>query len=196
MAKIVLMGDSITAYMPYIYKGKVGSEDDEIKYVGIENIGVGSFMNYVWPKLDKEGVDTYYLLIGTNNVSRPDCDYDGKETLEDLVMKIKTFIDMILASKSGTLVVQSIYPTKHSYRISDIKYVNECIKEYCDVVGVEYLDMYSLLATEEDLFDERFTDDGIHPNVAGYELLANEVNKRLNKGIQIQLKRDTNIENE
>ena len=196
MAKIVLMGDSITAYMPYIYKGKVGSEDDEVKYVGIENIGVGSFMNYVWPKMDKEGVDTYYLLIGTNNVSRPDCDYDGKETLEDLVMKIKTFIDMILASKSGTLVVQSIYPTKHSYRINDIKCVNECIKEYCDVVGVEYLDMYSLLATEEDLFDERFTDDGIHPNVAGYELLANEVNKRLNKGIQIQLKRDTNIDNE
>ena len=196
MAKIVLMGDSITAYMPYIYKGKVGSEDDEVKYVGIENIGVGSFMNYVWPKMDKEGVDTYYLLIGTNNVSRPDCDYDGKETLEDLVMKIKTFIDMILASKSGTLVVQSIYPTKHSYRINDIKCVNECIKEYCDVVGVEYLDMYSLLATEEDLFDERFTDDGIHPNVAGYELLANEVNKRLNKGIQIQLKKDTDTNNE
>ena len=113
-----------------------------------------------------------------------------------IAQKIKTFIDMILASKSGTLVVQSIYPTKHSYRINDIKYVNECIKEYCDVVGVEYLDMYSLLATEEDLFDERFTDDGIHPNVAGYELLANEVNKRLNKGIQIQLKRDTDTNNE
>ena len=196
MAKIVLMGDSITAYMPYIYKGKVGSEDDEVKYVGVENIGVGSFMNYVWPKMDKEGVDTYYLLIGTNNISRPDCDYDGRETLEELVMKIKEFIDIILASKTGNLIVQSIYPTKHSYRINDIKYVNSCIKEYCDMVGGEYLDMYSLLATEDDLFDERFTDDGIHPNVAGYELLANEVNKRLNKGIQMKLNMDSKKENE
>lgn len=194
MAKIVLMGDSITEYMPYIYKGKVGSEEDEIKYVGVENIGVGSFMNYVWPRVDKDGVDTYYLLIGTNNISRPDCDYDGKETIEDLIIKIKTFIDMILASKSGTLIVQSIYPTKHSYRINDIKYVNQRIKEYCDVVGVEYLDMYSLLATEDDLFDERFTDDGIHPNALGYELLANEVNKRLNKGIQMSLVKDVKEE--
>lgn len=196
MAKIVLMGDSITAYMPYIYKDKIGSEEDEIKYVGVENIGVGSFMNYVWPKMDKVGVDTYYLLIGTNNISRPDCDYDGKETIEEIIMKIKTFIDMILASKSGTLIVQSIYPAKHSYRINDIKYVNGCIKEYCDIVGVEYLDMYSLLATEEDLFDERFTDDGIHPNVAGYELLAKEINKRLDKGFSMKFINNPKYDNE
>ena len=100
------------------FDGVLKSEDDEVKYVGVENIGVGSFMNYVWPKMDKEGVDTYFLLIGTNNVSRPDCDYDGRENLEELVMKIKEFIDIILASRTGNLIVQSIYPTKHSYRIS------------------------------------------------------------------------------
>lgn len=187
MAKIVLMGDSITEYMPYIYKEKIGTEEDEVKYFGVENIGVGSFTNYVWPHVDKEGVDTYYLLIGTNNISRPDCDYDNKETLEDLVMKIRTLIDMIIASKTGFLIVQSIYPTKHEYRIEDIKYVNKCIKEYCDVVGVEYLDMYSKLATEEDLFDERFTDDGIHPNKDGYAILAEEITKRLDKGMSIKL---------
>ena len=187
MSKIVLMGDSITEYMPYIYKEQIGIEEDEVKYFGVENIGVGSFTNYVWPYVDKEGVDTYYLLIGTNNISRPDCDYDNKETLEDLVMKIRTLIDMILASKTGFLIVQSIYPTKHEYRIDDIKYVNNCIREYCDVVGVEYLDMYSKLATEEDLFDERFTDDGIHPNKDGYALLAEEITKRLNKGMSIKL---------
>lgn len=190
MAKIVLMGDSITEYMPYIYKEKIGTEEDEVKYFGVENIGVGSFTNYVWPHVDKENVDTFFLLIGTNNISRPDCDYDGKETLEDLVMKIRSLIDMVIASRSGSLVVQSIYPTKHSYRVEDIKYVNKCIKEYCDVVGVEYLDMYSKLATEEDLFDERFTDDGIHPNKDGYALLAEEITKRLNKGFTIKLTSD------
>lgn len=187
MSKIVLMGDSITEYMPYIYKEQIGSSEDEVKYFGVENIGVGSFTNYVWPHVDKENVDTYYLLIGTNNISRPDCDYDGKETIEDLVMKIKTLIDMILATKTGFLVVQSIYPTKHAYRVHDIKYVNKCIKEYCDMVGVEYLDMYSQFATEEDLFDERFTDDGIHPNKDGYTLLAEEITKRLNKGFSMKL---------
>ena len=47
--------------------------------------------------------------------------------------------------------------------------------------------MYSKLATEEDLFDERFTDDGIHPNKDGYALLAEEITKRLNKGMSIKL---------
>lgn len=190
MSKVVLMGDSITEYMPYIYKEPIGGPEDEIKYVGVENIGVGSYMNYVWPRFEKEGIDTYYLLIGTNNISRPDCDYDEKETLEDLIGKIKIFIDMIVASNTGELIVQSIYPTKHEYRINDIKYVNNAIKLYCDSIGVEYLDMYSLLANSEDLFDERYTDDGIHPNKEGYALLANEISKRLNKGFTMKLASD------
>lgn len=194
MAKIILMGDSITEYMPYIYKEKIGTEEDEVKYFGVENIGVGSFTNYVWPHVDKENVDTYFLLIGTNNISRPDCDYDGKETLEDLVMKIRSLIDMVIASRSGSLVVQSIYPTKHSYRVEDIKYVNKCIKEYCDAVGVEYLDMYSKFATENDLFDERFTDDGIHPNYDGYALLAQEISKKLDKGMSMTLSSKTIVD--
>lgn len=186
MAKVVLMGDSITEYMPYVYKGKVGEIDDEIEYVGVENIGVGSFTNYVWPHVDKENVDLYFLLIGTNNISRPDCDYDEKETIEDLVNKIKFLIDTIIATSKGRLVVQSIYPTKYELRINEIKYVNDCIKLYCDTIGIEYLDMYSLLVTEADLINSDYSDDGIHPNEAGYAILAQEVNKRLDKGFTIK----------
>lgn len=186
MAKVVLMGDSITEYMPYVYKGKVGEIDDEIEYVGVENIGVGSFTNYVWPHVDKENVDLYFLLIGTNNISRPDCDYDEKETIEDLVNKIKFLIDTIIATSKGRLVVQSIYPTKYEFRINEIKYVNDCIKLYCDTIGIEYLDIYSLLATEADLINSDYSDDGIHPNEAGYAILAQEVSKRLDKGFTIK----------
>lgn len=183
MAKVVLMGDSITEYMPYVYKGQVGASDDEVEYVGVENIGVGSFTNYVWPHVDKENVDLYFLLIGTNNISRPDCDYDDKETIEDLVNKIKLLIDTIIESSKGRLIVQSIYPTKYELRKNEIKYVNNCIKVYCDSIGIEYLDMYSLLATEDDLINSDYSDDGIHPNEAGYSLLVQEINKRLDKGL-------------
>jgi len=180
MSKIVLMGDSITEYMPYIFKGTIGTSSDEIKYFGVENIGVGCYMNYAWPRVDHENVDTYILLIGTNNISRPDCDYDGRETLEDLVDKLKEFIDKIITtSPQSRLIVQSIYPTKYPQRSDKIIYVNSKVEEYCNDKGIDYLGLHSILKDDEGLLNKEYSDDGIHPNKEGYDVVAREINKKL-----------------
>lgn len=189
MSKIILMGDSITEYMPYVFKGTIGNCDDEVKYFGVENIGVGSYMRHIWPRVDHENVDTYILLIGTNNISRPDCDYDDRETLDDLVSKLKAFINQIIDSGSSWLIVQSIYPTKYPSRNNNIRLVNEKISAYCDDVGAEYLDLYSLLKDDNGLFDERYSDDGIHPNEIGYNIVAEEINKKLKINFSKRLSR-------
>lgn len=183
MAKIVLMGDSITEYMPYVFKGTIGTDGDEVKYFGVENMGVGSYMMYAWPKVDHEDVDTYILLIGINNICRPDCDYDGRESIDELINKLKSFINQIVESSNAKLFVQSIYPTNCTERINSIKIVNQHLKAHCGLIGVEYLDLYSLLVNEDELFDERYTNDGIHPNELGYNIIANEINKRLKNGL-------------
>lgn len=175
MAKIVFMGDSITEYIPYIFKGQVGNSDDEIKYYGVENIGVGSYMRYCWPKIQEDNVDYYVLLIGTNNISRPDCDYDNRESLDDLVEKLKEFINLITTNSESKLIVQSIYPTKHESRRKDILFVNKCLKEFCNSINVDYIDIYSLLRTDSDLLNEEYSDDGIHPNNKGYEIILNHI---------------------
>jgi len=180
MSKIVFIGDSITAYMPYVFKGTIGNTGDEIKYFGVENIGVGSFMNYCWPKVDHENVNTYIMLIGTNNISRPDCDYDERESLEELIDKLKEFIVEIIKDDRAKLLVQSIYPTKYPERVDKIKTVNAELKKYCSEIGIEYLDLYSLLIDEKELFDKKYTDDGIHPNEPGYDIIATEINNKLN----------------
>lgn len=181
MSKIIFMGDSITAYMPHKFKGIIGNDADEVKYFGIENIGVGTYMNYVWPKVDHENVTTYILLIGTNNISRPDCDYDERESLEELINKLKEFIGQIVNNGNSKLLVQSIYPTKYPERVNHIKIVNEHLEAYCDELGIAYLDLYSLLIDENELFDIKYSDDGIHPNELGYNIIANEINKKLKK---------------
>lgn len=184
MSKIIFMGDSITEYMPYIFKGKIGhNEDDEVKYYGVENIGVGTYMNYCWPKVDHRNVDTYILLIGINNIARPDCDYDERETLEELVNKLKEFISQIVTSGESQLLVQSIYPTDRIERINSIKTVNAQLEVYCNEIGVEYLDIYSLLVDDKELLDPKYSNDGIHPNEVGYSVIVNEINKHLKKDL-------------
>lgn len=190
MSKLTLIGDSITQYMPYFYKGRVGLNGDEIEYCGVENIGVGSYRNYIWPNVKQKDVDIYILLIGTNNISRPDCDYDNRETLEDLIDKLKEFIGEITTSTSARLIVQSIYPTKYFERNQNIIKVNKQIEIYCKEIGVEYLDLYPLLEDEAGVFSKEYSDDGIHPNSDGYHVIANEINKKLaEKILQKQIKK-------
>ena len=93
MKKIAIMGDSITAYMPYYVDKTIikdGNEpmildksqnSDIIFYTyGVENIGIGTFHKFGWPKINKDEMDGFILLIGINNILKPDCDYDNKET--------------------------------------------------------------------------------------------------------------------
>ena len=35
----------------------------------------------------------------------------------------------------------------------------------------------------EELFDKKYTDDGIHPNELGYNIIAEEINKNLKKDL-------------
>lgn len=179
MSKIVLLGDSIVQYMPYFYKGNLGSNEDEVIYHGIENIGVGTYKNYVWSKMKDKNADIYVLLIGINNILRPDCDYDDRESLEEIIAKLKEFINEITSTTSSRLIVQSIYPTKYLDSNQKVKKVNEQLNIYCKEINVEYLDLYSLLEDESGVFNKEYSDDGIHPNEIGYGVVAKELSKKI-----------------
>ena len=49
-------------------------------------------------------------MVGINNLLRPDCDYDGKESLDDTFEKMKAFIQDIISSGKD-LIVELLYPT-------------------------------------------------------------------------------------
>lgn len=192
MSKIVFLGDSITEYMPYVYKNKVGGEEDVVSYHGVENIGVGCFHQYCWPRVKEQekDADIFVLLIGTNNLSRPDCDYDERETFDDLVIKMKEMINDVLLTGSR-LIVQSVYPTKYLSRDEDIRNLNSQVEGYCNLVGVEYVDTYSLLE-KDGMFNEEYSDDGIHPNKAGYGLIVSHLNKYFVSGKKKLIKSEDN----
>ncbi len=193
MKKVIMIGDSITEYMPYVLvpgsrcsygnvMEKSALPESEYSYVicGVENIGVGNFHKYGWGRMDKDNVFCYVMLLGINNLFRPDCDYDGRETLEDTVEKIKDFAEDVICS-GGRLIIQGLYPTDSDDVNRQVKVVNKSLEEFADSVGCVFLDLYDVLCDENGRMSDVYSRDGIHPNKTGYLVIMSEVEKTLNK---------------
>jgi lysophospholipase L1-like esterase len=53
-----------------------------------------------------------------------------------------------------------------------IREINIWLQSYCKAKGFEYLDYFSALADEKGLLKAELADDGLHPNAAGYKVMA------------------------
>lgn len=176
MKKIILMGDSIIAYIP---KNSIGEKDDEVKNRGIENIGIERYRKYVWPKIEHSGIDAYVLLLGINNILRPDCDYDEEQAIDDVIVKLERFINEILQFSTGKLIVESLLPTKYEDANQSVRYVNGKLAELCGEKNIEFIDLYNSFVDNNGIINNQYSDDGIHLNRLGYEILIRKINERL-----------------
>ena len=59
----------------------------------------------------------------------------------------------------------------------DIKEINKELKKYCKDNKITYIDMYDLLKDDDDNFDSIYTNDGLHPNDEGYEVITKKLKK-------------------
>lgn len=191
MKKVALLGDSITEYMPYVIdkemkrgfnvpmvSDKLPVNDIIFNICGISNIGVGSYHNYCWKDVEKDEIGCFVLLIGINNLLRPDCDYDGKESLDDTFEKLKLFIQDIISSGKGILV-QLLYPTKYINTNSKVVILNEKLRQYCEDNQIDYLDLYNELLGDNGVINPNYTDDGLHPNESCYMFIIDQISKKI-----------------
>lgn len=113
------------------------------------------------------------LLAGTNDIA----ENTGKETLEEIGNNIASMSD--LARANGIRVVLcSVLPASdfHWHKglepAPKIKELNSWLKEYAAKNGFVFVDYYSSVANSEGGFKAALSPDGVHPNKAGYELMA------------------------
>ena len=117
------------------------------------------------------------ILAGTNDIAGN----TGPMRDEDIEADLATMTE--LAKSHGVaVVVGSILPV-HNYtprsqdffaqrparRILD---VNRWLKDYCAKNGIVYLDYFSAMVDAEGLLRKELADDGLHPNDAGYKIMA------------------------
>ena len=180
----VFLGDSITDFY------------DLDKYFGIKKPIVNSGINGnrtedILKNMD-ERVYRYnpsdvIILIGINNFLYEDSSigYVTKE-IKKIVKEIKNY------NPNCNIYIQSIYPTNNKWKnepkkgVPDEKILkekivktNKNIKIYCEKNGYTYINVYDKLKDKNGYLDNKYTNDGLHPNSNGYKKITKILKKSI-----------------
>ena len=116
------------------------------------------------------------ILAGTNDIAGN----TGPMSNEDIEANYASLAE--LARLNGIRVVYSVLPV-HNYtdRSKDffaqrppkrILELNNWLRDYCAKNKIVYLDYFSALVDEPGLLKKDLAEDGLHPNAAGYKIMA------------------------
>jgi acyl-CoA thioesterase I len=117
------------------------------------------------------------ILAGTNDIAGN----TGPMRNEDIEANLASFAE--LARVHGIKVVYASILPVHNYTehakdffaqrpMSRILALNEWLKKYCAEKNIIYLDYFSALVDDKGLLKKDLADDGLHPNAAGYKIMA------------------------
>ncbi|RLD52304.1 MAG: hypothetical protein DRJ05_17540 [Bacteroidetes bacterium] len=163
--QIVFFGDSEIALWP------MGNSFGQLP---IKNRGVsGDFVTKCMNRYSEEVIslnpDVIVLLIGTN-------DLNAGVPPREIIKHIQILIDEG-KNANAEIVVCSLLPVSaevanNGRPVSSIIKINKALSGICHKEELEFVDFYKSLLDEDDFFDKKFSDDGLHPNEQGYIVMS------------------------
>jgi lysophospholipase L1-like esterase len=178
--RVVFFGDSITelwkladffANRPYINRGISGETTSQML------VRFQSDVIKLRPKV-------VVILGGINDLSRN----TGPKTLKTIQGNLASMVT--LARDNGIYVVLASllpvrdYDTANDSRSDQIRRINRWIKKYATEHGVTYLDYYSAMADGKGLLKDELSNDGLHPNSRGYQVMAPLAEKAITSALK------------
>jgi acyl-CoA thioesterase I len=169
--RVVFMGDSITdgwdlaKYFPgkpYVNRGIGGQTTPQM-------------LVRMYPDVIRLHPDAMIILAGTNDIARN----TGPETAEMIEDNFRAMSE--LAEKHGIKVILCLLTPVSDYTEhkqtehrppADILALNEWLRGYAAEIHAGIVDYYTAVVDSQGMFREGYSNDGLHPNAKGYELMA------------------------
>lgn len=169
--RVVFMGNSIT-------QGWIEKTPDFFNNPNYINRGIGGQTTPQMLLRFRQDVLKLYpkvviILAGTNDIAGN----TGPSTLEMIEDNLYSMAELAKAHNIEVVLCSVLpvfdYPWKTGLEPADkIIELNERIKNYANTHGFVYADYFTPMADERNGLKEEYTDDGVHPTVDGYEVMA------------------------
>ena len=170
-ARVVLMGDSITDFWlqgdPALFRGGVADR-------GISGQTSSQMLVRFWPDVIALHPRLVQILAGTNDIAGntgPTTEQDYKNDIMAMVTLARAHhIRVILGSMPPAV---SFWWKPEPYRpAAEIRHLNDWLRRYAHASGLGFIDYYAHLATPAGAFRPELSNDGVHPNAAGYKVMT------------------------
>lgn len=122
------------------------------------------------------------ILAGTNDIAGN----TGPSSLEMIEDNIASMVEISRANNINVVLCSVLpvydYPWKPELNPAEkIVNLNKWIKNYADKNGISYVDYFTSMADERDGLKKEYSKDGVHPNLAGYKVMAPIVDLAISK---------------
>jgi acyl-CoA thioesterase I len=176
--RVIFFGDSITEFWdlatpfpgkPYINRGIAGQTTAQML------IRFRPDVLALQPKV-------VLILAGTNDIAGN----TEPMTIDTITGHYMSMAELARAN-SIQVVFASVLPIHDDGAVKQsefrspakIRALNDWLKQYCTQFQHTYLDYYSVLANDQDMLKAELSDDGVHPNLQGYAVMASLVEEAI-----------------
>lgn len=167
---VVFMGNSIT-------EGWVKIHADFFKNNGFIGRGIsGQTSSEMLVRFQSDVIQLHpkkvVINAGTNDIAQN----NGKINLEHILQNIKSMSELAFMNKIEP-VLTSVLPCDQFWWNTTLKpaqeiiKLNELIRTFAFNHNLVFIDYYKSMVNEVDGMDSKYSDDGVHPNSDGYNLM-------------------------
>jgi lysophospholipase L1-like esterase len=122
------------------------------------------------------------ILAGTNDIAGN----TGPSTLEMIEDNIASMVEIAKANNIKVLLCSVLpafdYPWKPGLNPAEkIVNLNKWIKNYCEENDLIYVDFFTSMADDRNGLKKEYSEDGVHPNKLGYDVMVPILQKSITK---------------
>jgi lysophospholipase L1-like esterase len=182
--RVIFFGDSITDFWatdeaskffpdkPYVGRGISGESTD------------GMVTRFQQDVIDLHP-SAVVILAGTNDVILPERHIGFTQTTQNITTMVtmahRAHIPVVLCS---ILPVSHFSPSQQFAYSKRINTINEWIRRYAVQEGLSYVDYHSAMADNTDSLKDSLSEDGVHPNDAGYGVMEPLAERGIERAIK------------